>query len=244
MSVASRPPLLDRDDARGTPVVTRGLYAIVDVTSLVARDLDPLAFAQAVLVARPAALQIRAKEIEARELLALLRAAGSLCRAARVPMVANDRVDLAVLAGCDYVHVGQRDLSVERVHRLAPGLGVGVSTHTVDQLSAALETRPSYVAYGPVFPTSSKENPDPCVGIAGLELASGRARAAGIPLVAIGGVTLERAPELGKWATAAAVIHALLPKSTSSRYEEVTARAVALHAALGGARADSPVARA
>ncbi len=205
---------------------------------------NPLAFTQAVLVARPAALQLRAKELEARELLALLRAAGSLCRAAGVPLVVNDRVDLAVLAGCGAVHVGQRDLPVERVRRVAPSLRVGVSTHTREQLEAAILLRPDYVAYGPVFPTTSKEAPEPCVGIEGLASASARAREAGMPLVAIGGVTLEQAPELRKWATASAVIHALLPPSGSSWHEEVTARAVALHTALGGSASDSPVARA
>jgi thiamine-phosphate pyrophosphorylase len=229
--------------ARAHGGLTRGLYAIVDVTSVVGAGLDTLGFTRAVLTARPVALQIRAKEVEARELLALLRAAGSLCRAAGVPMVANDRVDLAVLAGCDYVHVGQHDLSVERVHRVAPGLGVGVSTHTLEQLTAALAARPSYVAYGPVFATTSKSDPDPCVGLEGLALASARARDAGIPLVAIGGVTLERAPELGKWASAAAAIHALLPSSKEAPYEEVAERAVALHRALGGVSSVPPAAR-
>jgi thiamine-phosphate pyrophosphorylase len=216
----------------------RGLYAIVDVTSLVARGLDPVAFARAVLEARPAALQVRAKELEARELLALLRAIAPLCRGAGVPLVANDRVDLAVLAGTPYVHVGQTDLAVERVRRVAADLRVGVSTHTPEQLAAALEARPDYVAYGPVFPTVSKAAPDPCVGLAGLAAASAQADAAAVPLVAIGGVTLERAPDVARWATAAAVIHALLPASSTSSaspYEEVTARSVALHAALGGA---------
>jgi len=216
----------------------------VDLTQLAARGLDPVRFAQAVLLARPAALQVRAKELAARELLGLLRAAGALCRVAGVPMVANDRVDLAVLAGCDYVHVGQDDLAIERVHRVAPGLGVGVSTHTPEQLAQALEAHADYVAYGPVFSTMSKANPEASVGLAGLALASARARQAGATLVAIGGVTLEHAPELAKLADASAAIHALLPSSSVSPYEEVTARARALHAALGGARTDSPVARA
>jgi thiamine-phosphate pyrophosphorylase len=224
--------------------VSRGLYAIVDLRQLALHDLDPLTFAQAVLVARPAALQVRAKELAARELLGLLRAVGALCRVARVPMVANDRVDLAVLAGCDYVHVGQQDLSVERVRRVAPGLGVGLSTHTHEQLGDGLAARPDYVAYGPVFPTASKQDADPCVGLEGLAHASGRAREAGITLVAIGGVTLERAPELAKWADASAAIHALLPTSKAAPYEQVTARAIALHAALGGGTADSRIARA
>jgi len=245
MSVPTRAEVLGEPRLFGRAnEVSRGLYAIVDLTQLALHALDPVRFAQAVLVARPAALQVRAKELAARELLGLLRAIGSLCRVARVPMVANDRVDLAVLAGCDYVHVGQDDLSVERVHRVAPGLGVGLSTHTHEQLAEALTMRPDYVAYGPVFATTSKQNPDPCVGLEGLAQASARAREAGVTLVAIGGVTLERAPELRQWADASAAIHALLPTSKDAPYQEVTARAVALHAALGGDGADSSVARA
>jgi thiamine-phosphate pyrophosphorylase len=220
--------------------VRRGLYAIVDVASLDAHELDPVSFTRAVLVARPAFLQIRAKALGARELLALLRAVAPLCRAAGVPLVANDRVDLAALAGSTYVHVGQQDLSPARVRRVAPGLGLGVSTHTREQLVEALAARPEYVAYGPVFPTTSKADPDPCVGLDGLAIAGELARLAGIPLVAIGGVTLERAPELATRAPLAAAIHALLPAATGARYEEVSARAVALHEALGGALPDGP----
>lgn len=245
MSLPSRSSVPDEAALFGrASSVGRGLYAIVDVTQLAARALDPLAFAQAVLVARPAALQVRAKELSARELLGLLRAVGALCRVVGVPMIANDRVDLAVLAGCDYVHVGQDDLSIERVRRVAPGLGVGVSTHTEEQLARALDARADYVAYGPIFPTTSKTNPEACVGLEGLRLASARARQAGATLVAIGGVTLERAPELANLADASAAIHALLPSSSAPPYEDVTARARALHAALGGARTDGPVARA
>src|SRR5215469_647022 len=134
----------------------RGLYAIVDVATLAARRVDPLAFADALLEAGPAALQLRAKELSSQETLALLRELAPMCHRARVPLVANDRPDLAILAGCDLVHVGQTVMPIDRVRRIAPGLGVGVSTHTLDQLDAALAARPSYVAFGPIFPTTTK----------------------------------------------------------------------------------------
>src|SRR5580658_10567597 len=138
----------------------RGLYAIVDVATLVARGIEPVAFARALLTARPCALQVRAKDLPTRELLALLRSIAPLCREQRVPLVANDRVDLAALAGCDYVHLGQEDLPIELARRIAPGLRVGLSTHTLAQLDVAIEARPQYVAYGPVYPTTSKAQPD------------------------------------------------------------------------------------
>jgi thiamine-phosphate pyrophosphorylase len=209
----------------------RGLYAIVDTGTLAARRLDLLAFASAVLAVRPAALQLRAKDLPPRETLALLRALAPMCHQAGVPLVANDRPDLAMLAGCDLVHVGQSDMPVERVRRIAPGLRVGVSTHTLDQLDAALSSRPAYVAFGPVFETRSKASPDPVVGVPLLRTAAARASAAGVPLVAIGGITRERAREMVGAADVVAVIADLVPAIVGADpMREVTARARSLHA--------------
>jgi thiamine-phosphate pyrophosphorylase len=213
----------------------RGLYAIVDVAALASRHMDPVAFAEAVLVAGPAVLQLRAKELSSQETLALLRRLAPICHRARVPLVANDRPDLALLAGCDMVHVGQTDMPIERARRIAPGLGVGVSTHTPEQLEAALAARPTYVAYGPVFETASKVGADPIVGVDGVTAAHARASAAGIPLVAIGGITLERARTLVGRVDAVAVIAGLLPAvvrrgspPTGDWAREVADRAAAL----------------
>jgi thiamine-phosphate pyrophosphorylase len=126
------------------------------------------------------------------------------------------------------VHVGQTDMPVDRVHRIAPGLGVGVSTHTLPQLDDALAARPSYVAFGPVFETSSKHQPDPVVGLAALQAAVARAAAAGVPLVAIGGVTRERARKLVGLVDAVAVIADLVPPVAGADFaRETTARALA-----------------
>ena len=192
----------------------RGLYAIVDAAALEACGIEIIAFAEAVLSAPLAALQLRAKDVSARQALTLLRELAPMCRRAGVPLVANDRPDLAVLAGCDLVHVGQDDMPIDRVRRIAPGLRVGISTHTLDQLDAALSARPDYVAYGPVFATSTKKDPAPIVGVDSLRAAHARARAAGIPLVAIGGITLERAVAIVEGAEAVAVVAALIPPAT------------------------------
>jgi thiamine-phosphate pyrophosphorylase len=214
----------------------RGLYAIVDVDSLAARRIDPVAFAEAVLAAGPTALQLRAKDMPPREALGLLRELAPRCRRLGVPLVANDRPDLAILSGCDLVHVGQTDMPIDRVRRLAPGLGVGVSTHSLEQLDAALGTRPSYVALGPLFETTTKKNPDPVVDGATLRAAHARCLVAGIPLVVIGGITRERARDLVPHVEAVAVISALIPPRASALADapraellrEVTARARAL----------------
>lgn len=210
----------------------KGLYAIVDTKLLAARGTDPLAYAKALLEVRPAALQVRAKDVGAREILAILRALGPMCRQLGVPLVANDRADLAALAGCECVHIGQEDLPYELVHRIAPQLAVGISTHNLEQLEKALAFKPRYVAYGPVYETVTKMNADPVVGTDGLRQASRIARAAGVPLVAIGGITLARVHEIVDLADCCAVIADLyLPGATLA---DVTARARTIHLAMGG----------
>ncbi|HKO52639.1 MAG TPA: thiamine phosphate synthase [Polyangiaceae bacterium] len=221
----------------------RGLYPIVDVDSL--RELGSqsfgpgthavLAFAERVLAARPPLLQLRAKHAGTRDTLELLRALRPLCSAFGARLVANDRPDLAVLAQCDGVHIGQEDLPLPLVRLLAPGLLVGVSTHTLEQLLAALAEKPDYVAFGPVFGTASKERADPSVGLALLAQAHAAAHSAGIPLVAIGGINLERAPRVAEHSELAAVIAALQP--TRGSLDGVSEAAQALHTALLAGRA-------
>ncbi len=209
----------------------KGLYAIVDLDFLSQRGLEPLPFADAVLAARPAAVQLRAKSVGARDTLSLLRALEARASAAGVPTFANDRADLALLAGCFGVHLGQSDPSPADVRRLAPGLAIGVSTHSLDELDRALAERPAYVALGPIFPTSSKRNPEPEVSSGALTEAARRARAAGVPLLAIGGLTLANASAVAPFADLGAVISGLLPPEGLSG---VTRTAAAFHAAFGG----------
>lgn len=184
----------------------RGLYPIVDVDALAARGFDPLAFAERVLSVRPPLLQLRSKSRGARDTLALLRALLPLCQRAGTRLYANDRPDLAVLAAADGVHLGQDDLPPEAARTFAPALEIGLSTHDLEQLERALETRPAYVAFGPVFDTRSKRNPEQTVGLDGLARASALTRARGVPLVAIGGIDLERATEVARYADLVAVI--------------------------------------
>ena len=203
----------------------KGLYAIVDTKLLARRGTDPLEYARAVLPARPAALQLRAKDLPARAILGLLRALGPLCRQARVPLVVNDRADLAALAGCEGVHIGQADLPYDLVHRIAPQLIVGLSTYGNEQLDRAIATRPTYLTYGPVFVSTTKSNPEPALGLEGLALAAKKARAAGIPLVATGGITLERLDDVAALADAWAVIGDLYPEGAT--LGDVRARVIA-----------------
>jgi thiamine-phosphate pyrophosphorylase len=167
------------------------LYAIVDRTTLNRREISVREFARELREAGVRLVQYRDKVNGPQE---ILRAANEIDQAfegAEVTRIMNDRADLAVLAGWDGVHVGQGDLGVEAARRmLSAGEIVGISTHNEEQVRAAVAYVPDYVAVGPVFATSSKANPEPVVG---LELVR-RARAmTELPIVAIGGITLENA---------------------------------------------------
>jgi len=208
----------------------RGLYAIIDVTTLRARNLPVVDFARAVAAAKPCALQLRAKDASASETLELLRAIHPSCREAGVPLFANDRVDLAVLAGCEGVHVGQDDMPVPLARSIAKGLLIGVSTHDSRQAERAVADEPDYVAFGPVYATKSKANPDPVVGVTALSEIVQRCP---MPVVAIGGIDAERIAEVGRVCPVAAVIGALIPEGLGpSDLDWVTRRAAELHARL------------
>jgi thiamine-phosphate pyrophosphorylase len=206
------------------------LYAIVDVDTCRARNLDVIAFTRAVCAARPRYVQLRAKHASARETLAWLDEIVPIAQKSGVLVFANDRADLALLTGADGVHVGQEDLPLTELRRVLPSLRAGFSTHNEAQLRAALKQAPDYVAFGPIYATISKANADTPVAISGLVTAALLARAAQIPLVAIGGITKERMPEVAPHADYIAVIGALVPES--GRIEDVTAHVSELNRLL------------
>lgn len=139
-------------------------------------------------------LQYRDKQAGARELLEKSRAIADLVRPRNALFFVNDRPDVAYLAGADGVHVGQHDLHCEQARAvIGSEKFVGVSTHNLEQFAAAAATSADYIAVGPIFETRTKANPDPVVGA---ELVR-RARAlTDKPIVAIGGITLERSAEI------------------------------------------------
>jgi len=154
-------------------------------------------------------LQYRDKRAAARELWSESRAIAAVAKASNCVFFVNDRADVAYLAGADGVHVGQEDLEVEQARGvIGAERWVGVSTHNLEQFEKAAASSADYIAVGPIFQTSSKENPDPVVGTEMLR----RVRAlTEKPIVAIGGITLERAPEvLAAGADSVAVISDIL----------------------------------
>ena len=154
-------------------------------------------------------LQYRAKGAAARELLAESRSIAETARRAECKFIVNDRPDVAYLAGADGVHVGQDDLDPEQARKVVgPDRCVGVSTHNLEQFRSAAAGSADYIAIGPIFQTSSKANPDPVVGT---ELLRCVRTLTEKPIVAIGGITLERAAEvLAAGADSVAVISGIM----------------------------------
>jgi thiamine-phosphate pyrophosphorylase len=145
-------------------------------------------------------LQLRAKHASSGAMLETAAAMASRAHAAGALLIVNDRADVARLSGADGVHVGQDDLPPALARRvLSPDALVGVSTHTLEQVDAAVKEAAgavSYVAIGPVFETASKATGYDRVGLEMVRRAAGRVREHDVPLVAIGGITLDTAPQV------------------------------------------------
>jgi thiamine-phosphate pyrophosphorylase len=136
-------------------------------------------------------MQYRDKSSSAREILTTSRMFADFLTPRGIAFYVNDRADIAALADASGVHVGQEDLDVEQVRQLVGGeKWVGVSTHNVSQFQEAVRTSADYIAIGPIFPTGSKANPDPVVGLEMIRQVRGLTDK---PIVAIGGITLETA---------------------------------------------------
>jgi thiamine-phosphate pyrophosphorylase len=155
-------------------------------------------------------IQLRDKEAGGRELLEQAMSCLKLTREAGATLIINDRVDVALTADADGVHLGQEDLSVAEAREiLGEDKIIGVSTHSIAQFRAALETSANYIAVGPVYPTTTKENP---AAVVGLNLVSEARKLTDRPLVAIGGINHKRAPKvIAAGADCVAVISALYP---------------------------------
>jgi len=184
------------------------LYAITD------RRLSGLSHAEQVerLCEGGARLvQLREKLLSPREFYGEAEAALAAARRWGARLIINDRADVALALGADGVHLGQDDLPPAAARALlGEGAVIGFSTHSLEQASEAAGMPVNYVAVGPIFQTSSKERPDPVVGLEGLRRVR-ESLGETFPLVAIGGITRERARAvIEAGAASVAVIGALL----------------------------------
>jgi thiamine-phosphate pyrophosphorylase len=199
------------------------LYAILDPSLL---TMSEMILAETLAESGVELIQYRNKKLSSRELFENSSRLSKRLAQPGVRFIVNDRPDIALLAGAGGVHVGQDDLGVEEARAICgPGRWVGVSTHTLQQVAAADRTSADYVAFGPIFPTTTKQNPDAVVGTERLRRARQITRK---PLVAIGGITLERAAEVyAAGADSLAVIRDLIcaanPAERARQYLKVAA---------------------
>ena len=151
-------------------------------------------------------VQLRVKDRPAEELRAEIRESRGLCARAGAQLVVNDHWQLALEEACDFVHLGQGDLDTADVPALRrAGVRIGISTHDETELACALGYAPDYVALGPIYPTLLKAMAFAPQGLG--RIGEWKRRIGAIPLVAIGGITLERLPGvLAAGADSAAVV--------------------------------------
>jgi thiamine-phosphate pyrophosphorylase len=167
------------------------LYVILDAALL---KIPAKECAKSLVDAGVRLIQYRNKRASGRELFETSRELAEYLNPLGVQFIVNDRADVAALAGARGVHVGQEDLGVEQARQvMGDEKWVGISTHNAGQFRSALDSSADYIAVGPVFATGSKENPDPVVGVGFVREARAMTDK---PIVAIGGITLERAAEV------------------------------------------------
>jgi thiamine-phosphate pyrophosphorylase len=171
-------------------------------------------------------VQLRVKDKSEEEVAQEIAEAKRLCAEYGAQLIVNDYWQAAIDAGCDYVHLGQEDLAaadLEAIRRA--GLRLGISTHTHAELEVALQAQPDYVALGPIYQTILKEMRFAPQGLQ--TIGEWKRRIGALPLVAIGGITLERAPGvLAAGADSIAVVTDVLrnpdPEERARAFVEVT----------------------
>ena len=190
------------------------IYPILDTGTIEARGFSLARAAAALLEGGAGILQLRHKQHWGRAVFDAAREIARMCREAGALFIVDDRVDIAMLLDAG-LHVGQDDLPPRDARRLLGSDAViGFSSHNVQQVCAAGGEPVDYVAFGPVFTTASKRNPDPVTGIEALK---GCRALVEMPLVAIGGITRETAAAvLAAGADSVAVIGDLLPAELTS----------------------------
>ena len=187
--------------------------------------LESAAWVRRLLPCGARLVQLRIKDRPAEAVRAEIREAKGLCARGGAQLIVNDHWRLALEEGCDFVHLGQGDLDTADVPALRrAGVRIGISTHDEAELSRALGLEPDYVALGPIYPTLLKVMAFAPQGLG--RIGEWKRRIGGIPLVAIGGITLERLPGvLAAGADSAAVVTDIVRNPEPARRMEAWARA-------------------
>ena len=184
-----------------------GLYLILDPAVAGSRPLTDIV--KTALDAGVRLFQLRMKTPETRRIYEMALAVCPVVQAGGGIFIVNDRVDIAKVVGADGVHLGQEDLPLADARAIqGSGKLIGISTHNLVQATEAEAGGADYIGFGPIFPTATKENPDPVVGVDGLREVRARVR---IPIVAIGGITPKNAADVrAAGADCCAVVSAVL----------------------------------
>ncbi len=156
------------------------------------------------------AIQLRSKEASARDLAAVGKALGALCRSLDVLFIVNDRLDVALACGSDGVHLGQADLPIEAAREIAPrGFVIGASAHDPEEAREAERLGADYLGVGAIFPTSTKGNAR-FIGIGGFRAVLG---ATTLPCVGIGGITAKTALEVLRCGACGVAVHSAVARA-------------------------------
>ena len=190
--------------------------------------VDSAAWIRRLLPAGARLVQLRLKDRSASQLRGEIRASRDLCARAGTQLIVNDHWQLALEEGCDFVHLGQGDLDSADVAALRRAqVRIGISTHDDAELARALGLAPDYVALGPIYPTLLKVMAFAPQGLG--RIGEWKRRIGAIPLVAIGGITLERLPGvLAAGADCAAVVTDIVRNAQPERHMEAWVRQSAL----------------
>ena len=191
-----------------------GLYLILDPSIAGARSLTDIV--KTALDTKVRLFQFRMKTPETRTFYQTAEALCPLVQQGGGIFIVNDRCDVAMTVRADGVHLGQDDLPLADARAiLGPDKLIGISTHNLNQAIQAESGGADYIGFGPIFPTTTKENPDPVVGIAGLREVRAQVR---IPIVAIGGITAKNVADVrAAGADCIAVVSAVLAASDPSK---------------------------
>lgn len=168
-----------------------GLYVVTSESS--SRGRKTIDIIRASLAGGARLVQLREKELSTADLLALAREARALTAQFGALLIINDRLDVALAAEADGVHLGQTDLPVADARRLAPDLIVGASTHSAEEALRAQSQGASYINIGPIFPTNTKKWQAPFLGIEGFRNIS---RLVSVPCTVMGGIKKHHVREL------------------------------------------------
>ena len=219
-----------------TPVDLR-LYGIIDPDRTAGRD--PVELVRQAVAGGATLIQYRDKRAEGRRLVELARALKEALQNTGVPLVINDRVDIALAAGADGVHLGQDDMHPTDARSLLGASAIiGITIKTPEQADALVRTPADYGCIGGVFGTLSKHNPSAPIGLDGLAKVAGRARAAtGAPIGAIAGIDASNAEAvIAAGADGIAVISALFmtrdPRTEAQRLRSIVDRSLASRSSL------------